>query len=46
MVTEKDKKEKIKLEEEYNKYLNSHSGQAYRCMSFREWKHKREIGDY
>ena len=33
-----DKKEERRLEKRYGKYLKRHSGQAYKCMSFEEWK--------
>lgn len=28
--------------EEYQDYLASHYGQAYKCMSFNEWKQRSE----
>ena len=29
--------------EEYRKYLESHSGQAYKCKSFEEWQFCRSL---
>ncbi len=33
-----NKKELQRQWEKYGDYLESHSGQAYRCMSFDEWR--------
>ena len=30
-----------RLREEYNEYVNSHAGEAYRCDSYSEWKFNR-----
>ena len=36
----REEREKRRLRESYKKYLQSHSGEAYKCMSFEEWKKK------